>query len=309
MQYTKILTKSNRIYFENRMKLQDPRINTIVLFTLLLSLIIGVNAVEAQLQVEATTLSVYRDGLTHVAHTLSPDALMPEISLSLLSKTVENLIVLDENQLAVDYQLNNGNLTVFTLGATRISIEYDTVALTNKAADVWTLILNTPYNLTVSLPQNSTVVYLNQVPNAIVTKGEELSLSLNPGQWEISYIVPIQQEDQNGDSPSPAIPIEYLIVTAAIVSATIILLVLFILRKRKINFKKILRRNPTLMKEDIAVIEFLAEKDGKAFEAEIRQRFPDMPRTSLWRLIRRLEGLEIVEVKKIGLENQVQLKK
>jgi uncharacterized membrane protein len=54
---------------------------------------------------------------------------------------------------------------------------------------------------------------------------------------------------------------------------------------------------------------FLAEKEGKAFEAEIRQRFPDMPRTSLWRLIRRLEGLEIVEVKKIGLENQVQLKK
>jgi uncharacterized membrane protein len=106
-----------------------------------------------------------------------------------------------------------------------------------------------------------------------------------------------------------AIPIEYLIVTAAVVSATVILLALFILRKRKINFKKILRRNPTLMKEDIAVIEFLAEKDGKAFEAEIRQRFPDMPRTSLWRLIRRLEGLEIVEVKKIGLENQVQLKK
>jgi uncharacterized membrane protein len=34
-----------------------------------------------------------------------------------------------------------------------------------------------------------------------------------------------------------------------------------------------------------------------------------MPRTTLWRLVRRLEGLEIVEVKKIGLENQVQLKK
>jgi len=291
------------------MKLQDPRINTIVLFTLLLSLIIGVNAVEAQLQVEATTLSVYRDGLTHIAQTMSPDALMPEISLSLLSKTVENLIVLDENQLAVDYQLNNGNLTVFTLGATRVSVEYDTIALTNKAADVWTLVFSTPYNLTVSLPQNSTVVYLNQVPNAIVTKGEELSLSLNPGQWEISYIVPIQQENQNGGGPSPEIPLEYLIVTAAAVSATIVLLVLFILRKRKINSKKIVSRNPTLMKEDIAVIEFLAEKEGKAFEAEIRQRFPDMPRTSLWRLIRRLEGLEIVEVKKIGLENQVQLKK
>jgi uncharacterized membrane protein len=64
-----------------------------------------------------------------------------------------------------------------------------------------------------------------------------------------------------------------------------------------------------LKKEDREVIEFLAEKDGKAFEAEIRERFPDMPRTSLWRLVRRLERLEIVEIKKIGLENQVALKK
>jgi uncharacterized membrane protein len=63
------------------------------------------------------------------------------------------------------------------------------------------------------------------------------------------------------------------------------------------------------MKEDRTVIEFLAQKEGKAFEAEIRQRFPDMPRTSLWRLIRRLESLEIVEIKRIGLENQVQLRK
>jgi uncharacterized membrane protein len=86
--------------------------------------------------------------------------------------------------------------------------------------------------------------------------------------------------------------------------------VLFILnRKRKINPKKTINRNPHLSKEDKAVIEFLAEKDGKAFEAEIRQRFPDMPRTSLWRLIKRLEKSEIIEVERIGLENQVKLKK
>jgi uncharacterized membrane protein len=279
------------------------------LLTLFLFSTIAATAAEAQLEAETMTVKVYRDGLTHITQTMKTDELLPAITLILLSTTIENLIVLDENQQAVDYQLNNANLTIFTLGAAQISVEYDTLVLTIKEADVWTLVLNTPYNLTVSLPQNSTVVYLSQVPTAIDTTGEEISLSLRPDQWEISYIVPIQQEDQNGDNPSPAIPIEYLIVTAAVVSATIILLALFIFRKRKINSKKILSRNPTLMKEDIAVIEFLAEKEGKAFEAEIRQRFPDMPRTSLWRLIRRLERLEIVEVKKIGLENQVQLKK
>jgi len=290
------------------MKLHSLRIGSIVLLTLFLLSAISVTlAVEFQFEVESMTIKVYRDGLTHITQTLIVDELLPEIDLPLLSVTVENLIVLDENQLAVDYQQNDGNLTVFSLGASRVSVEYDTIALTNREADVWTLILNNPYNLTVFLPKNSTIVYLNQVPTTIDTTGDELSLFLYPGQWELSYIVPLQQEDPN--SEAWAIPIEYLIV-AAVVAATAVLAVLFVVkRKRTVNVKKVLNSHPDLMKEDRAVIEFLAEKEGKAFEAEIRQRFPDMPRTSLWRLIRRLESLEIVEIKRIGLENQVQLKK
>jgi uncharacterized membrane protein len=161
----------------------------------------------------------------------------------------------------------------------------------------------------VSLPRNSTIVYLNQIPNAIDTTNDALFLSLYPSQWEISYIVPLQQDDQNGNTPWASIPIEYLLAAVIAVIASVIIVMLVVLRKRKINVKKIISRNPGLMPEDIAVIEFLAEKDGKAFEAEIRTKFPDMPRTSLWRLVRRLEGLEIVEIKRIGLENQVQLKK
>jgi uncharacterized membrane protein len=57
------------------------------------------------------------------------------------------------------------------------------------------------------------------------------------------------------------------------------------------------------------VIQFLVDKDGKAFEAEIRQKFSDIPRTSLWRLIKRLEKMGLVSIKKIGLENRVELKK
>ena len=56
------------------------------------------------------------------------------------------------------------------------------------------------------------------------------------------------------------------------------------------------------------VIRFLAENERKVFESVIREKFPDIPRTSLWRLVKRLEKLEIIKVKKIGLENQVELK-
>jgi uncharacterized membrane protein len=289
------------------MKLYCLRISTLALLAFFLLSTFSSAVAEFSFEVETMTIKVYRDGLTHVTQTLIVDSLLPEVVLPLLSSSVENLIILDENQLAVDYQQNTTNLTVFTLGASRVSVEYDTISLTNKEADVWTLILNHPYNLTVSLPKNSTIVYLNQVPTTIDTAGEELSLSLYPGQWEVSYIVPLQLEVQNNGAW--AIPIEYLIAAAIAVSVAILIVIFVVRRKRTINVKKVLSRHPDLVREDIAVIEFLAEKDGKAFEAEIRERFPDMPRTSLWRLVRRLEGLELVEIKRIGLENQVQLKK
>ena len=292
------------------MRLCGEQVGVIAVFTIILFLAMSPSAAaQGSFKVETTTVKVYRDGLAHIMQTLTVDEILLEINLPLLSLSSENFIVLDENKLAVDYQLNNANLTVFTLGASKISVEYDTATLTNKNADVWTLIMETPHNLTVVLPLNSTVVYLNQVPTAIDTTGSELSLSLNPGRWEISYVVPLLQEIPNEDGSLGGIPTEYLIVAVLGVVVAVVIVMLVFLRKRRINVKKIQSQNPTLMKEDIAVIEFLAEKEGKAFEAEIRQRFPDMPRTSLWRLIRRLEGLEIVEVKKIGLENQVQLKK
>jgi uncharacterized membrane protein len=134
--------------------------------------------------------------------------------------------------------------------------------------------------------------------------GGELSLLIGPNQWEISYIVPLQDDSRDGGGSMAPFPIGYLLIAVFMVVA-IVIVVWLLLRKRKINVKKTLSKNPALSKEDRAVIEFLAEKDGKAFEAEIRQRFPDIPRTSLWRLVRRLEGLELVEVKRIGLENQV----
>jgi len=288
------------------MKHVSISVATIILLTFLLSSVLTFDVVaQGTYTTQTTTIKVYRDGLTHITQTLTVDELQSAVSIPLLSTSVENLIALDENNITVDYVLNSTTLTVFSLGANQIVIEYDTPVLTNKQAEVWTIQLNNPYDVKLILPFNSTIVYLNQVPTLIDTSGDELALSIGPNQWEISYIVPLQDNSQDDGSSIAPFPIGYLIVAAVIVAIAIVIVAWLLMRKRKINIKKTLSKNPTLSKEDKVVIEFLAEKDGKAFEAEIRQRFPDMPRTTLWRLVRRLESLEIVEIKRIGLENQV----
>jgi uncharacterized membrane protein len=268
-------------------------------------------AAQSLFEVESTNLIIYRDGLVHVSQSLTVDELAPEITLFLLSSSAENVILLNESQTAIDYEINGKDLTIFTLGTKGILVEYDTILLTSKEAEVWTMVADSPYVLSVFLPKDSTIIYLNMMPTAINTSDTGIKLSLDPGQWEISYVLSLTSGDEtDGNGASDVtIPIDYLIAAIVALIAVAISVLLVIRRKRGPNIQKTLKAYPQLKKEDKEVIEFLAEKGGQAFEAEIRERFPDMPRTSLWRLVRRLERLEIVEVKKIGLENQVCLKK
>ena len=353
---------------------------------------------ESEFQVESTNLQIYRDGLVRVTQTLIVNDTVPAVTLPLLNSSVNNFIVLDENQTVLDYEADGTNLTVFTLGATSVSLQYDTNSLTRKDAEVWTFLLDTPYNLTVQLPEESTVVYLSEMPTAIDTEGNKITLSLFPSQWEISYVFPLTppadfqisdlqvtpseveageevtvsvkitnvgrqtgsytlqllinqtteetktvtleeggsdttefkiikqtpgtynieidglvdeftvKEASSNGTHSDLIPIEYLVAATA-ATAAIIFVVFLLFRRRGYNIEKIFKMHPRLNKEEKSVIEFLAENEGKAFESQIRERFPDIPRTSLWRLVKRLEKLEIIRVKKIGLENQVELKK
>jgi uncharacterized membrane protein len=66
-----------------------------------------------------------------------------------------------------------------------------------------------------------------------------------------------------------------------------------------VNLEAIFQKNPDLRVDDKEVLRFLAERNGEAFANEIRDRF-DIPRTSAWRMIRRLISQGIVEERKIG---------
>ena len=372
-------------------------------------------AQELEFQVESTDLQIYRDGLVRVTQTLSVNETVAAVTVPLLNASADNFVVLDENSDVLDYEVEGSNLTVFSLGATTVSLQYDTHALTKKVFDLWSLIVDTPYNITVQLPEGATVVYLSETPTSIDM--EENTLALFPSQWEINYLVPLNPpaefqisdltvtpleveageevtvsvkvtnvggqtgsitvalklnqttedtttvtlekdasgtaefkfvkqtagtynievagltgeltvtesssngdnggttnggntdgDTSNGDGSSDRFPTELLAAALAAVAA-ILVAAFFLLKKREVNTEKIFKANPQLNTEEREVIQFLADNDGKVFESQIREQFPDIPRTSLWRLVKRLEKLEIVKVEKIGLENQVELKK
>lgn len=271
------------------------------------SLTISQGFAQNELLVESTDLTIFRDGLVHISQTITTNDTFPSISLKLFSSTIENLIILDQNNAVLDYDQSGLNLTIFTLGTTKVSIEYDTLTLTNKEAEVWTFKIENKHNSTIYLPVNSTIVYLNKIPNEIDATKDIMKLYVFPDIWEISYILPITTSDPIEPQDSNPFPLEYLLI-AIIIIAVISVLILFLIKRKRPNIKKIIKANPQLRQEEIDVIKFIHQEGSKAFESQIRERFPDLPRTSLWRLIRRLEKYEILKIKKIGLENQVELR-
>ncbi len=78
--------------------------------------------------------------------------------------------------------------------------------------------------------------------------------------------------------------------------------------EKTVDQARIFEEHKDLRLEDREVIKFLSENKGEAFATEIRDRF-DLPRSSAWRLIRRLVSLEIVEEVKVGNQSLVRIRK
>jgi uncharacterized membrane protein len=70
---------------------------------------------------------------------------------------------------------------------------------------------------------------------------------------------------------------------------------------------EVVKQKGNLKPEEREILFYISEKEGAAFEGEIRNKFI-LPKTSLWRLIKRLEREDLIEVTKIGGQNLIKLK-
>jgi uncharacterized membrane protein len=74
-----------------------------------------------------------------------------------------------------------------------------------------------------------------------------------------------------------------------------------------IDLDSIFRDRPHLRTDDKAVLRYVQEAGG-AFVTDVRERF-DIPKSSAWRMVKRLEEEGLLQVTSIGRESHLQLKK
>jgi uncharacterized membrane protein len=104
----------------------------------------------------------------------------------------------------------------------------------------------------------------------------------------------------------------FIIAIVTILLASVSGIILFRARQKRekpsrFDLEAIFEEHPHLRYDDKEVIRFLVKAGGKAFATEIRERF-DVPRTSLWRMLRRLQREGLIEVENIGGQNLARLR-
>jgi uncharacterized membrane protein len=263
---------------------------------------------------ESLTLTTYLDGFVLASHELTLNQTFPSVNVTLLGEAYEEILVVDEQDLPLEYALVNGEAVIYSLNASQIKISYSTPDLTSKTGKYWTLSAQAPTSTRVILPENASIISLNNVPELIESFDNKVSIVMPEGTIEITYITEhsLQQQTQT-NTPWPLI--------AAVLSFPIITSIAFALwfRKRKkpsqpkepkteVDVDKLFERETHLRPEEVQVVHFLAEKHGTSFEAELYEKL-NLPRTTTWRLLKRLEKMEIIDIRKSRRQNVVSIRK
>lgn len=276
----------------------------------------GIPTVNAQATYESLTLTAYLDGFVLVNYQLTLNQTYPTINISLIGETYDELLAVDEQNLPLEYSVINNEAVVYSLNATEIAITYFTQDLTSKTGKYWTLSAEVPTNATLNLPEAVTIIGVNTVPELIQTFDSQIVLVMPSGAIEITYI---GEHELNIPTQKPDLSMIIVSSIVLLIVGSIIAAVLWHLKRKKPSFelpepksevdtKKILEKHKDLRHEEIQVISFLVEKHGKALEAELYEKL-DLPRTTTWRLLKRMQAMGIVDITKSRRQNTISIKK
>jgi uncharacterized membrane protein len=239
---------------------------------------------------------------------------------------VENLVVEDENGFLLTTQSENNTLEVETLGSSNILINYDTYSLISKDGKIWSFEIDSPVEFNVVMPQNSVIVGMSTFPIDMGVESDRTKILLPSGLAEITYFLAVAESSQvlvpTEKTPVAEDDNSMMYVIGGVVAIAIIAAIAIKMRNKPkqiispsqttvleknepFNIEKVLEM-PDLREDDKEIIKFIHESGGSALESDLRKKFL-LPRTTMWRAVKRLERHELIEITKKDLQNLIKL--
>ncbi|MEK0376795.1 MAG: MarR family transcriptional regulator [Nitrosopumilus sp.] len=268
-------------------------------------------------------LIIQSDGSTHISSHIDVDS--SNFELSLFGSSIDNFIAIGESGSELSGDIIDDKAIVDTLGSSSITVNYDIHDLISKEGRVWTFSFDSPSNYSLLMPKNSVIVGMSVLPNNMKQIDEQIKLELFSGPAQIEYIFGIipepttTQNEYTLDFMTTGL-ISGLIITASVTAAILIkkkqsksskVYVAELSKKQSepesLDTHTIFNLRPEMREDDKEIVKFISENGGQVFESDLRKKFLQ-PRTTMWRAVKRLERLGVVEIYKKDLQNKVKLR-
>lgn len=159
------------------------RIIYIIALTILIAISLT-SASFAQFSTSRLTIIVSQDESVTVTHKLNVDETAASIDVKALSSEINDLLAVDENNIALATTIQGDIIKIDSLGASSVTLSYRANIL-EKSGDVLTLAFTADTSTLVKLPKSAEIIYLNDLP--LEMSGENLLMPA--GDTEISYVL------------------------------------------------------------------------------------------------------------------------
>jgi len=163
--------------------------SALLISTLTLLLVPGVQAQGYTLK--SLALLVYNDGVVQVDYRAETDPSLVVVEVELPGFPYESLLTVDQDGLPLDSSATDEGVLIDTLGSTGVAVTYLTSSLTSKTGAIWTLNITSIIATSITLPQDSTIVNLSEVPVEIGTSENRPYVRMLPGNISVSYITSV----------------------------------------------------------------------------------------------------------------------
>ncbi|HYL66429.1 MAG TPA: MarR family transcriptional regulator [Nitrosopumilaceae archaeon] len=132
--------------------------------------------------------TIYADGTTHVFYQINVDEQSPDATVDLFGNTTDNFVAQDENGTLLSSKINTNSVTIQTLGASLVKIDYDTADLVTKSGKTWTFHVDSPTDFSLALPKNTVIVGMSTYPLNMQIVDNQSLITLPSGSADISYV-------------------------------------------------------------------------------------------------------------------------
>ena len=262
------------------------------------------------------------DGSTNISSQIDVDS--SNYELRLFGPSVDNFVATGDDGTILSGDIIDDKATIETDDYSSITINYDIHDLISKEGRVWTFSFDSPTRYSLLMPENSVIVGMNILPDNMEQLDSQIKLEIPTGPAQIDYIFSTPIETPISSSESSFDPVTVGLIVGPIAAAAIASVIVAKKRQSKpqlqtdviqiskpkidsLNPETIFNLRPEMREDDKEIVKFISKNGGEVFESDLRKKFLQ-PRTTMWRAVKRLERLGVVEIYKKDLLNMVKLR-